>query len=200
MQPLDEIVVSEFLESNGFFVRSLRKSRSQSKRSLKEEGVDLYARNMSFKPGGREASFLLFPSELHYVDSRMVCIRGWHGDKAALASMTSSAEMQKYVEANILKNVEKWFETDEPVWGDKESPKKVLVAPLIPTQDPHRRQIAALLREKGVYGILSYKTMLLDLIDRVDTKQVYLKSELMQLIRVLKTFDLVKDSQMNFLG
>ncbi|MEM9157435.1 MAG: hypothetical protein AAGB46_00190 [Verrucomicrobiota bacterium] len=197
---LDEIIVSEFLEANGFFVRSMRRTRSQSKRTTKEEGVELYAKNMYFKPGGREASFLLFPSELRYVESMIVCIRGWYGDKAALASMTGSADMQKYVESNILKNVDKWFEVEETDWVDGEDPKRVLVAPVIPTQDPHRRQIAALLREKGVYGILSYKTMLLDIIDRVDTRKVYPKSELLQLIRVLKTFDLVKDSQMNFLG
>jgi len=37
----------------------------------------------------------------------------------------------------------------------------------------------------------------LDLIDQIDTKQIYEKSELLQLLRALKTFDLIKDSQMN---
>lgn len=194
------MLVAEYLEQNGFLVRALRKGRSQSKRAT-EEGLDLYARNLVFAPGGREPNFLLFSSELRYLESALVCVRGWFGEKAALASMTGGAEIMKFLEANVLKKVEKWFEVDARVsFGTEQPPKRILVAPVFPTQEPFRSQCAELLKGKGVDGILSFKSMLLDLIDRVDTKQVYDKSDLLQLLRLLKTFDLVKDSQMNLLG
>jgi len=79
-------------------------------------------------------------------------------------------------------------------------PKKILVAPAFPTQEVYRARIVSALKERGVDGILSFKSILLDIIDRVDPRQVYPGSELLQLVRTLKTFDLVKDSQMNFLG
>lgn len=200
MQRIEETIVTEYLEQNGFLVRPLRKSRPQTKKTL-DEGLDLYVRNMVFREGGRDPNFLLFSSELRYLESAIICVRGWFADKAALATMSSGAEILKYLEGNVFKKVEKWFQYDPGVsFGTAVLPKKILVAPVFPSHEPHRSQCVELLREKGVDGILSFKSMLLDLIDRVDTKQVYEKSDVLQLLRILKTFDLVKDSQMDLLG
>jgi hypothetical protein len=198
---MDEWIAREYLELNGFVTMPLRKGRTQSKRSVSEEGIDLYIRNMKHLEGDRDPDFLLFSSELRHLRSAVVCVRGWHGEKAALASMTNGADVVKYLESNVLKKVEKWFEFEH--WrelGETEFPKRILVAPVFPMQEAYRARIVAALKEKGVDGILSFKTMLLDIIDRVDTRQVYPKSQLLQFVRTLKTFDLIKDSQMNFLG
>ncbi|MBC2605682.1 hypothetical protein [Pelagicoccus albus] len=199
MYKIEETIVSEYLEQNGFLVRPLRKSRSQTKKSL-DEGLDLYVRNMVFREGGRDPHFLLFSSELRYLESAIICVRGWYGDKAALASMNGGADVLKHLETNVSKRVKKWFDYDPSVsFGTKSPPKKILVAPVFPTQEPYRTQCTDLLKSKGVDGILSFKSMTLELIDRVDTKQIYEKSELLQFLRILKTFDLVKDSQMDLL-
>lgn len=200
MQRVEEAIVSEYFEQNGFLVRPLRKSRGQTKKGL-DEGLDLYVRNMVPLEGSRDPNFLLFSSELRYLESAIVCVRGWFSDKAALASMTGGAEILKHLESNVFKKVEKWFAYDPAVtFGTRVLPKKILVAPVFPTHEPHRSQCIELLREKGVDGIVSFKSMALDLVDRVDTKQIYDKSDLLQTLRVLKTYDLIKDSQMNLLG
>lgn len=200
MQRIEEAIVAEYFEQNGFLVRTLRKGRPQTKKSL-DEGLDLYVRNMVYRDGGRPPQFLLFSSELRYLESAIICVRGWYGEKAALATNTNSSDIVKNLEANVLKKVEKWFEVEKGVtWGTKTKPLKVLVAPVFPTQEPYRTQCSDMLKAKGVDSILSFKSMVLDLIDRVDTKQVYEKSDLLQLLRVLKTFDLIKDSQMDLLG
>ncbi|HCR28389.1 MAG TPA: hypothetical protein DIV79_00040 [Opitutae bacterium] len=197
---MDESIAREYLELNGFVTMPLRKGRAQSKRSQGEEGLDLYIRNTRFTETDRPPSFLLFSSELKRLRSAVVCVRGWHCEKAALAAMKSGADMLRYVESNVLKKVDKWFEFEQ--WrelGESSFPKRVLVAPAFPTQEAYRARIETALREKGVDGVLSFKSMLLDIIDRVDTRHVYPKSDLLQLVRTLKTFDLIKDSQMNFL-
>ncbi|MBD5782277.1 hypothetical protein IEN85_22450 [Pelagicoccus sp. NFK12] len=200
MSCVEEAIVSEYFEQNGFLVRPLRKSRSHTKKGY-EEGLDLYVRNMVFREGSRDPNFLLFSSELRYLESAIVCVRGWFGDKASLASMSSGAEIVKYLETYVFKKVDKWFAYDPAVtFGTRVPPMHVLVAPVFPTQEPHRSQCIELLQEKGVHGIVSFKSMALDLIDRVDTKQVYEKSDLLQTLRILKNFDLVKDSQMDLLG
>lgn len=200
MQRVEEAIVSEYFEQNGFLVRPLRKARAQSKKGG-DEGLDLYVRNMVFREGSRDPNFLLFSSELRYLESAIICVRGWFGDKAALASMTNGNEILKYLEANVFKKVGRWFDYDPGVtFGTKVLPKKILVAPVFPSHEPHRSQCIESLKEKRVDGILSFKSMALDLIDRVDTKQVYEKSDLLQTLRLLKTYDLVKDSQMNLLG
>ena len=130
---MDESIAREYLELNGFVTMPLRKGRAQSKRSLSEEGLDLYIRNTRFTESDRPASFLLFSSELKRLESAVVCVRGWHSEKAALAAMKSGADMLRYVESNVLKKVDKWFEFEN--WselGESSFPKRVLVGPCFP--------------------------------------------------------------------
>lgn len=199
MPLLDEAIVREYFEYYGFFTKTLRKACPQAKRTLADEGGALYVKNPAFAVGGREPAFTMFSSELKYIDSAVVCVRGWHEDKAALASTLDGAEITKYVETKILKKIDKWFDIDlKGELGIDEKPFKILVAPVFPMQEQYRRDVTHMLREKGVDAILSFKSMLVDLIDHVDTKEVYPKSETLQLIRMMKTFDLIKNSQLNF--
>ncbi len=201
MPLLDQRILTEYFEQNGFFVKPLVTSRSQTKKTGKVEDSSLYIQNINFMAGGRNPAFLLFSNELRFLESAVVCVEGWYGEKSALASMKEGSEIWRHLEANVLKKVEKWFEFDfKKEWGLKHEPKKILLAPVFPTQEQFRRQVSAALRERGVDGILSFKSVLLDLIDRVDRKQIYLSSDVMQMLRILKNFDLIKDPQMNFLG
>lgn len=201
MSLLDEKIVATYFEENGFFVKPLVGSRSQTKKVTKVEGASLFVQNMQFIEGARDPAYLLFSSELRYLESALVCVEGWHGEKSALATMKDGNDVVRYLEANVLKKVDKWFALPEVDSLDlKRGPKKILIAPIFPAQEQFRRQVAAALRERGIDGILSFKSVLLDLIDRVDRKQVYFKNDVLQLIRTLKNFDLVKDPQMNFLG
>ena len=54
-----------------------------------------------------------------------------------------------------------------------------------------------MLKEKGVDGILSFRSMLLDLIEKIDSNRNYGKSDTLQVIRVLKNYDLLKDAQLD---
>jgi hypothetical protein len=56
-----------------------------------------------------------------------------------------------------------------------------------------------MLKERGVDAIISFRTMLLDIIDRVEVNRNYRKSDTLQLLRILKTYDLLKDPQLDLL-
>jgi len=45
--------------------------------------------------------------------------------------------------------------------------------------------------------VISFRTMLLELAGRVDVNVNYEKSDLLQTVRLLKNYDLIKDSQMD---
>ncbi|HEX2101546.1 MAG TPA: hypothetical protein VHF69_12820, partial [Candidatus Synoicihabitans sp.] len=77
---------------------------------------------------------------------------------------------------------------------------KILVLPGLPTQEPYRSQSVAMLKERGVDGIISFRSMLLDLIEKVETNRNYRKSDTLQVIRILKNYDLFKDTQMDLLS
>jgi hypothetical protein len=67
----------------------------------------------------------------------------------------------------------------------------------LPTQEPYRSQSVSLLQDKGVDGIISFRSMLLDLLDRVEINRSYGKSDSLQVMRILKNYDLLKDTQMD---
>jgi hypothetical protein len=56
-----------------------------------------------------------------------------------------------------------------------------------------------MLKEKGVDGVISFRSMLLDLIEKVELNRNYGKSDTLQLIRILKTYDLLQDPQLDLL-
>ena len=73
----------------------------------------------------------------------------------------------------------------------------MLVLPGLPTAEPFRSQSIALLKERGVDAIISFRAMLLDLLDKVEINRNYGKSDALQMIRLLKNYDLVKDPQLD---
>jgi hypothetical protein len=70
-------------------------------------------------------------------------------------------------------------------------------APALPTAEPYRSQSVQLLKERGVDAIVSFRAMLLDLIETIESNRNYGKSDTLQVLRVLKNYDLLKDAQMD---
>ncbi len=75
---------------------------------------------------------------------------------------------------------------------------KILCLPRLPVSGELREKTIGMLKEKGVDGIISFRTMLWELVSRVDINKNYDKSDLLQVVRLLKNYDLLKDDQMEF--
>jgi hypothetical protein len=195
MSGFDENIVREYFELHGFLVRQVRKYQVQSRRKVAEEEIDLIVYNPTYAAGDREPNFLLFASELPYIHRAVVVVKAWHTiHKFTPNLLKSSSEILKFLEKSVSKNIEGSFtDTDEEKGQDL---KRILVLPGLPTSEPYRSESIQLLREKGVDGIISFRAMLLDIIQKVEVNRSYQKSEFLQILRVLKNYDLVKDSQM----
>lgn len=57
-----------------------------------------------------------------------------------------------------------------------------------------------MLKARGVDGIISFRSMLLDLIEKIDANRNYGKSDTLQVIRVLKNYELLRDAQLDLLS
>jgi hypothetical protein len=77
---------------------------------------------------------------------------------------------------------------------------KILCLPRLPASGALKNRTIQVLKGKGVDGVISFHTMLAELIASVDTKKNYEKSDLLQIIRLLKNYDLVKDAQLELFG
>ncbi|HEV8072814.1 MAG TPA: hypothetical protein VGP21_01685, partial [Opitutaceae bacterium] len=63
----------------------------------------------------------------------------------------------------------------------------------------YRTQSVQMLKERGVDAIISFRAMLLDIIDKVEINKNYRKSDTLQVMRILKNYDLLKDAQLDLL-
>jgi hypothetical protein len=198
MSAIDEGIVREFFEQNGFFVRQVRKYQVQARRKMGDEEIDLLVYNPAWNRASRKPDFLLFSSELQFVRQAVVAVKPWHTDVFTPAMLKSSPEIFGFLEQNVLKQAARLFPSEgEGVGGDV---TKILVLPALPTAEPFRSQSVALLKERGVDGIISFRAMLLDLIEKIEANRNYGKSDTLQVIRVLKIYDLLKEAQLDLLG
>ena len=196
MSAIDEGIVREYFEQNGFLVRQARKYQVTSRRKSAEEEIDLMVFNPGWQRGARKPEFFLFSSELAYVHKAVVAVKGWHTGVFTPQMLKSSPEIFGFLQANVLKNVTRFFPADA---ADEEGGAltKILVLPSLPTAEPFRSQSVELLKARGVDAIISFRAMLLDLLEKIEINQNYSKSDTLQVMRLLKNYDLLKDVQLD---
>ncbi|MBP7481214.1 MAG: hypothetical protein KA788_01645 [Lacunisphaera sp.] len=200
MSAIDEGIVREYFEQNGFLVRQVRKYQVQARRKTGDEEVDLVVYNPAYKRNSRRPEFFLFASELAFVHRAIVVVKGWHTGKFTPNMLKSSPEIFRFLEENVLEEVTRFFPVDAEEPGNAPDVTKILVLPSLPTAEPFRSQSVAMLKEHGIDGIISFRSMLLDIIDRVEINKSYGKSDTLQVIRILKNYDLLKDAQLDLLA
>lgn len=200
MSAIDEGIVREFFEQNGFLVRQVRKYQVQSRRKHSDEEIDLLVYNPGWKRDSRRPDFFLFSSELPFIHRAVVAVKPWHTGVFSAATIKGSPEILRFLEEEVLKAASKLFPDDAADGQPGEQPAKILVLPGLPTQEPYRSQSVELLKERGVDGIISFRAMLLDLIDKVEVNRNYRKSDTLQVIRILKNYDLLRDGQLDLLS
>ncbi len=199
MSAIDEGIVREYFEQNGFLVRQARKYQVQSRRKEAEEEIDLIVFNPAWRRESRKPDFFLFSTELPYVQKAIVAVKPWHTGVFTPNMLKSTPEVFRFLEENVVKHVARLFPAEAP-----DEPggalTKILVLPSLPTAEPFRSQSVELLKARGVDAIISFRAMLLDLLEKVEINQNYAKSDTLQVMRILKNYDLLKDAQMDLLG
>ena len=196
MSAIDEGIVREYFEQNGFLVRQARKYQVAARRKHAEEEIDLMVYNPGWERGTRKPDFFLFSSELPFVQKAIIAVKGWHTGVFTPTMLKSSPEIFSFLEQNVLKEAARFFPPD-PADETESVPTKVLVLPSLPTAEPFRSQSVELLKARGVDAIISFRAMLLDLLEKIEINQNYTKSDTLQVMRILKNYDLLKDSQLD---
>jgi hypothetical protein len=196
MSAIDEGIVREYFEQSGFLVRQVRKYQVTARRKSGDEEIDLLVYNPSWQRSSRKPEFLLFSSELPFIQRAVVSVKPWHTNVFSPAILKSSPEIFRFLEENVLKEATRLFPATTP--GDAAGDLiKILVLPSLPTAEPFRSQSVELLKARGVDAIISFRAMLLDLLEKIEINQNYTKSDTLQVMRILKNYDLLKDTQLD---
>jgi hypothetical protein len=133
------------------------------------------------------------------VHRAMIAVKGWHTGVFTPNMLKSSPEIFRFLEDNVMKEATRFFPAAEAAEAGEDQLTKILVLPSLPTQEPFRSQSIAMLKERGVDAIISFRSMLLDLIEKTEINRNYGKSDTLQVIRILKNYDLLKDAQLDLL-
>lgn len=197
MSGIDETIVREYFELNGFLVRQMRKYQVQSRAKRSEEEIDLIVYNPAYRESAGDHNFMLFSNELPRIARAVVFVKGWHSQKFTPATLRSSADIFKFLEKDIYKRADELFAIDKDQLEDPNRFKKILVLPGLPTHEPHKSESIKLLKDVGLDAIISFRSMLQDILGKVEINHNYSKSDFLQTLRILKNYDMVKSPQLD---
>eukprot|EP01031_Cornospumella_fuschlensis_P042206 gene42206-51541_t len=117
MSAIDEGIVREYFEQNGFLVRQARKYQVSSRRKLAEEEIDLVVYNPGWERGARKPDFFLFSNELPFVQKAVVAVKGWHTGVFTPQMLKSSPEIFGFLKQSVLKEAARFFPADSSEGG-----------------------------------------------------------------------------------
>lgn len=189
MASVNEWIVREYFETLGFFVIQPNKHQVVARHKHDAEEIDL----LISRPG--QAGVFNTPKEVVWesenltdVQRAIVSIRGWHTDRFSPATLKKNPEIFRFTELPVIQEA-------KTILGPGSVVKLLCLSDLTASAELHEETLA-MMRENGVDGVLSFRTMLLELVNHIDTAKNYEKSDLLQILRILKTYDLLKDSQL----
>jgi hypothetical protein len=187
MSAINETIVREYFELHGFLVRQDRKYEPRGKAEV--DGIDFFVWNPQPVKTEKAAPFILEGADLGLVNRALVVVRGWHTETFGPALLESSPEIFRFVEPAVFQQAARAFSPDF-------APLKILIVPSLPQTAAARGQSIAILRAKGVDAVIPFRTMLSELIAGIEVNRNYDKSDLLQVLRVLKNYRMFKDPQL----
>ena len=190
MSAVDEGIVREYFELHGFLVCQRRKYIVQARQKTGDEEVDLIVLNPAVPAGVAPAEFEITSKMLSQVSRAIVAVKGWHTEIFAPGVLAHQPKIFRFVEKRAVE------EAQRLVGG--EGLVKILVVPGLPRDTKTRQRSIELLRSKGVDGVISFRSILQGLIASVATNRNYQKSDLLQVLRLLKNYGLLREPQMEF--
>ena len=188
MSAVSETIVREYFELHAFLVRQHRKYIGQT-RHEEDDDIDFFVLNPHPQPPAQALPFVLTSGDLPAIGRAIVVVKGWHTETFSSARLNNSPEIFRFVEPRVFQQAVRAF-------GKDGAPLKILVVPALPQAAQAREESVALLRSKGIDAVLPFRTMLTDLINETETNRNYQKSDLLQIIRILKTYDFFKEPQL----
>lgn len=190
MASMNEQIVRDYFETLGFFVIQPVKYQVAARKKTPAEEIDLLISCPKGHDAGLPEAGLWGTAELRAIGKAVVSIRGWHTDRFSPAVLEKSPELLRFTDDDVLKKVQ-GFIGPGPV-------AKILCLSELPASKSLRKQVLATLAAHGVNGVILFRDILAELVAAIDVKNNYEKSDVLQMLRILKNYDLLRDPQMQF--
>jgi hypothetical protein len=195
MAGFDDSLVREYFELNGFLTRKPLKPTASARGRGGEEPGDLHVANPRPRVG-TEPAFQLFGADLSGLTSAVVAIQGLPTSRSLTPAMLRRGDFLEFIRKEALATAKEAFANPMP--PGEPPPVRILVLPGLPAQEPQRSESIALLREKGVDHVLTFRTILENLAQRAEGAGA--DSPTLRLLRLLQAYDMVNAAQLELFG
>ena len=197
MAGFDDSLVREYFELNGFFVRPSRKHAGLSRRQKTDEPGDLLVINPSLASASAPG-FQLFTTDLAGLATAVIAIRPFYAAKSITPTMIRKGDWLEFIRKEAAETAKESFAVEGPALSP--APARILVLPGLPAGEPQRSESITLLRDQGVDHVLTLRTILENLAQAAEAHPRQAKSDTLQLLRLLRAFDMLNAAQLELFG
>jgi len=192
MSAVNEWIVREYFESLGFLVGQPRKYVVPGRQKKAEEEIDLVVYNPTVTEHKLPEKIVWTSADFGSVKRAVIGVRGWHTERFYASTFEQTPDILRFVEDESVRVAAGLLGSDDMA--------KVLCLPRLPASGELKDKTIEMLKTTGIDGVVSFHTMIAGLIARVETHRNYEKSDILQVIRLLKNYGFIKDSQMELFG
>lgn len=186
--PVSDTIVRECFERRGFLVRQCRKHVTPGARA--EADFDFLVLNPRPVTADTPLPPVLEPVELGRLHRAVVVVCGGHTETFSPVRLNANPEWFRFLAPASFRQAVRAL-------GEGPPPARLLVLPDLPRSEALRRESLALLRAKGVDAVLLFHAVLADLIEHVRPNRNYVKSDLLQTLRLLKHYEFFREPQLD---
>ncbi len=188
MSAVNEQIAREYFEAHGFFVKQAHKYIVMARNKRAAEEIDL----IIVKPAQVEQ---ILPPEtlwtgrsLAGIGCAVVSVRGWHTERFSAQTLELSQQLFRFAMPEAVASV-------KPLVGDAPV-AKIMCLPDLPSSPQPRQEALDVIRARGVDGVILFPTMVRELAAALEVSNNYEKSDVLQLLRIIKNYDLFRDEQL----
>jgi hypothetical protein len=188
---LESPIVRLFFELNSFYVSEVNHGSTGLPKKVGDFSL-FYVQHQDHKLNEDFSGFQLFANDIAKIKQAQVLVRPYHFQKTTPTLLKNNSKLADLIRKDIARYSEaELFDRSEV------APEfHILILPSLPGVGPVREDIEELLRKNGVGAVISYRSILENLLKAVEFDKVYPKDSPLEMLRILKIYDLIKNPQL----
>lgn len=189
MSAVNEAIAREYFESLGYLVGQPCKYTVPGRHKQAEEELEMLISHPLILQHRVPSHIVWTGEDLRGIARAIVGVRGWHTKRFSVAKLVGAPELLRFAEPAARHAAAGRLGGTEMA--------AILCLSDLPASVELKEKTLHALKEHGIDGVLSFRTMLLELLARVDVRRNYDKSDLLQTLRILKNYRLLRSPQLD---
>lgn len=181
-------IAREYFEMLGYLAIQPCKYSVTGRPKRIEEETDLIILNPLIAEHVLPQCLLWTTGDLKKIARAVVGVCDWHTGRVYPAMLENLPEIIRFAGEESVRMAARQLGNSQIA--------KILCLPQLPVAPKLKDDTLRILKTKGIDGILEFRTMLAEIIKRVDKNRNYEKSDVLQMIRILKNYDLFREAQL----